>query len=425
MPVAARQFWQVHLRSKLGGDRQIYAERPAGLTMASLYYGCRDIEDYLADKPENSQHVLICTGLAFLHFINPSTTRLYVVDRNPEQVRLNKLIIELVVSSEDLKDFVAYLEGRHSPERAPDPECYRRTFLRPDVQRSLRIYETAVSGELRRGLYYWYVGDYWWSALSSAAAFAALQGSLRRIPIAYRCAYLEALNYAEFQSNEAATYVYVSNADMPTYTPADAIQRQICLTMLDGTRVYYRSWFKSLALRRGLHHEDAVEKLRTLTTGRDVTELATYLGNRFHETELNAKSICPLTLCQFMSAPPGNPGDILLYHLASVEFELNRAREFLGKASMQYRRIIVMDRADRLHGWLDAAEEAGLRSTYAISVDWSGGATGYDRNVILSFHMRGDRTSRCTGVVSSSRPCQSPSHRDTANTAAPPRRGLS
>jgi hypothetical protein len=337
-----------------------------------IYYANRDPVQYLQNKPDLIDHSIISVagGMGYIHFLNEHTQNLLVVDRDQQNLDYNQHICELIQNSSSLQEF-----------------C---TTIRAQQQNSgIKIYydcNTDVTQQLMS--YHWYFGtNHPYSAFYDENSFVKMK---RKITLArFILADLSKINYSHWQRN--ATYVYVSNADWNIYNKSDGILHQIISSMKMNSIIYYRSWYRSLTLRPGMHHIDAAAKLIPYTTNRSITEIKTHNGYTFKTGELHEKS--KRILC--FNEQPTQSGicDCLLYHISldkSDDYELV-IKSYFNDILGSYKRIIILDHSSNASEiqWIKYLKDINFHYSYQLcGIEWSGGKTSLDRNFIMIWDLR-------------------------------------
>lgn len=355
-----------------------------------IFFASADTRRYLSSYQKvphiYQQHTLIAVaGAGFLHGINDYTNHIYVVDREQDNLLYWQAIVKLIQSSVDLADFVSIISGQKDVSNVLSEKEYSVFSQLFDNEVSMGDHP---EGTLNPA---WFVGEeFEFSAFSSEVNFHQLKRNL--VNVKFRLDHLQKVDYSELQHDDM-TVVFVSNADNPCYTKNELIYHRVLNTMAKGKKVYFYSWKRQLVLRSDLHHFDCLAKLVPFTRGMIVTQMLTYAGHYFSTRELECEDQNMVEFGKPLEEVDGRTA--FLYHISSdrrEKYDFDEIRDMLGQIDGLFHRIIIVDHVffHFPEQWISWFVEAKLHYSYSLAnLDWSGGPTGFDRNFIMVWDMRG------------------------------------
>jgi hypothetical protein len=352
-----------------------------------IYYANRDSVQYLKKKPANHDHCLISVagGLGFMHFLSENTQKLIVVDKDIDNLKYNKFIFSLARMSNSLDEFIDMIKN-HNIDTITNADIKDSIFYLNTPPNVTLYYDCTTNVTKCTNSFHWLFGDkHPYSAFYNNESFKNIK---KVADVSFMNIGLEELNYSLYQQSN--TYVYVSNADWPCFTPSDQILHHIISSMKQNSELYYISWERSLTLRSDKHHQDAVAKLEMYTQGRRVIEIPTYAGYQFTKNELNSAYH---RIVHFNENPTQDGVcDCLLYHISlQTENKKMLAQTYFKDILGSFRRIIIIDHCSLTtpDEWLRWLCEINMHFSYKIvGLEFSGGNTGFDRNFILVWDLR-------------------------------------
>lgn len=392
--------------------------------LSEVLVGPRDTKNYLQVSPDSPASVIaIIGGMGFLYQLNENVKELHLVDINAKQITYCSLILKLIDISSDIYQFLSLLsckkvlKNKSLDKNITDVTYSWQSFLQDRLtHEQLIMYERIYWNRDKEHVEYFKefseiskLFKYYWgfgkkdTPFFSNDSFIHLQQLLRKIPIHFYHDKIQNINFAHIKQKHPnlELWIFVTNADRDYFTKSDNLLHEIIKKAKDSFSITYISWSRKLKLNFQQHHSDCVEKLVAYTKGRDVIETKTYRGYSFTKDELNANSLMSVDINEFFAkislAKTVVSKLCFLYHISlpqNVEYRKNKILSFFNAIRGQFDRIIIIDHKSFLNAsvWIAWLEEIDFRYSYRIdNIEWSGGKTGFDRNVIIVYSLRGSK----------------------------------
>lgn len=378
-----------------------------------LYLANRDKPEYLSKTfPFPHRLVSVIGGLGFLSFVSELTSDVVLIDSNPEQISYCEVILALIAAIPDLERFTEIIGAYGIPSEdnltfirqilCPEKyETYKRTILHTLSSNSIRYFEFEYLEPLK---FYWRISESFpYSPFSSQERYRGLHDFFSTHQIRVVEGQLQFLDYTDIFTTQVANVFCITNADFQLYTPSELILERIISTSPRPCGINYHSWHRSFWLRFDQHHADALAKIVPYTKNRRVVEICTYAGYSFNKDDLRALShtlIGSAESSQFKTYT--SPSDTLVYHISLSPTDSTKeesAKKILNDARGNFTRIVILDhcRAEEQVVWLQWITQLHLHHSYRVSgLDWSGGETGFSRNIIICLELRGTSAKKLT-----------------------------